>query len=84
MEVAVELKWKSPELFNVILLLLSIPNGTSELERIFSVVKAIKTKKRSKLSAKKLAQMLTIYYFFDLENYDRESLHSIFQGLLEE
>ena len=53
-EVALELRWKSNELFQVIMLLLSIPNGTSELERFFSVVKAIKTKKRSRLSAKKL------------------------------
>ena len=31
----------------MILLLLIIPNGTSELERIFSVIKALKSKKKT-------------------------------------
>ena len=81
-EIAKEMKWKSPELYDVIVLLLCIPNGTSELERIFSVIKAMKSKKRSKLKARKLAKMITIYYFFDLENYDKEELCNIFQEMM--
>ena len=82
-EIALEFRWKTNELFQVIMLLLCIPNGTSELERIFSVIKAIKSKKRSRLSAKKLAKMINIYYFFDLESYDKEALYEIFKALLE-
>ena len=74
-----ELRWQSEDLFNVIMLLLCIPNGTSELERIFSVIKGIKSKKRSKLSAAKLAKMLIIFYYFDDKNYDRDELHNIFR-----
>ena len=80
-EIALEMRWKSNELFQVIMLLVSIPNGTSELERIFSVVKAIKTKKRSRISAKKLAQMINIYYFLDFD-YDKEELRTTFKDLL--
>ena len=81
-EIAKELKWKSPELCNVITLLLCIPNGTSELERIFSVVKAMKTKKRSKLKASKLEKLLTIFYFLNLDNYDLNEVHQIFTELM--
>ena len=80
-QVCKELRWQSEDLFNVIMLLLCIPNGTSELERIFSVIKEIKSRKRSKLSAAKLAKMLPviIFYYFDDKNYDRDELHNIFR-----
>ena len=80
-EIAKELQWRSKELYEIITLLLCIPNGTSELERIFSVVKAMKSKKRSKLKAKKLEKMLTIYYFLDLEKYDKNEVFQIFKEL---
>jgi len=74
-EVAKEMKWKSPIIYELILLLLIIPNGTAELERIFSVVKAIKSKKRSRMKAKKLDDILMIYYYFcDVDKYDKEKL----------
>ena len=60
----------------------SIPNGTSELERIFSVIKAMKTKKRSKLKTSKLEKLLSIFYFLDLENYDLNEVHQIFTELM--
>ena len=81
-EIAREMQYKSKELFEVITLLLCIPNGTAELERIFSVVKAMKSKKRSKLKAKKLDKMMTIYYFLDLESYDINEVHEIFKQLM--
>ena len=81
-EIAREMQYKSKELFEVITLLLCIPNGTAELERIFSVVKAMKSKKRSKLKGKKLDNMMTIYYFLDLESYDINEVHKIFKQLM--
>lgn len=53
LKVAKELKWKSLILHEFILLLLIIPNGTSELERIFSFVKNA-NKKRSRSKPKKI------------------------------
>ena len=62
----------------MILLLLIIPNGTSELERIFSVIKALKSKKQSRMKAKKLEDLLMIYYYFpDAENYNKEELYAL-------
>ena len=79
-EIAKDLEWKSPLLHNLILLLLIIPNGTSELERILSVVKALKSKKRSRMKAKKLEDLLMIYYYFpDAENYNKEELYTLLQ-----
>ena len=77
-----EIKYASPDLYDVINLLLIIPNGTSELERIFSVVKAMKSKKRTKMKAWKLADMILIYYFLDLETYNKDSVYAIFQALM--
>ena len=81
-EVMKEIKYASPDLYDVINLLLIIPNGTSELERIFSVVKAMKSKKRTKMKAWKLADMILIYYFLDLETYNKDSVYAIFQALM--
>ena len=77
-EIAKELEWKSGLLYTLILLLLVIPNGTSELERVFSVIKQLKSKKRSRMKAKKLEDLLMIYYYFpDEENYNKEELHAL-------
>ena len=73
------------DLYQVLHLLLCIPNGTAELERIFSVVKTMKDKKRSRLKAKKLADMITIYYYLSLEEgFDEDALFKCFRDQLEE
>ena len=81
-EIMKEIKYTSPHLYDVINLLLIIPNGTSELERIFSAVKEMKSKKRTKMKAWKLADMILIYYFLDLETYNKDSVYAIFQTLM--
>ena len=55
-------------------------DSTSELERILSDVKALKSKKRSRMKAKKLEDLLMIYYYFpDAENYNKEELYTLLQ-----
>ena len=42
----------------------------------------MKSKKRTKMKAWKLADMILIYYFLDLETYNKDSVYAIFQALM--
>ena len=74
-----ELRSSTPSLAKVIELMIVIPSSTAEVERFFKVLKEMKSKKRNRLSAKKLRKMFLIYYFLDLENYDKERVHKLFE-----
>ena len=67
-----------PSLAKVIELMLIIPSSTAEVERFFKVLKEMKSKKRNRLSAKKLRKLFLIYHFLDLENYDKERVYERF------
>ena len=67
-----------PSLAKVIELMLIIPSSTAEVERFFKVLKEMKSKKRNRLSAKKLRKLFLIYHFLDLENYDKERVYELF------
>ena len=58
--------------------MLVIPSSTAEVERFFKIVKEMKSKKRNRLSSKKMHKMLMIYHFLDLETYDRERVYELF------
>jgi hypothetical protein len=77
-----ELRISTPSLAKVIELMLVIPSSTAEVERFFKVLKEMKSKKRNRLSAKKLRKMFMIFHFLDLENYDKERVFEIFQQKL--
>ena len=80
-EIMQDLRSRSAELHDVFHLLLIIPNGTAELERIFSVVKAMKSKARSKLKSWKLEAIIEIFYFVDL-NYSAEEVYALWNELM--
>ena len=44
----------------------------------FKILKEMRSKKRNRLSAKKLRKLFLIYHFLDLEQYDRERVHELF------
>ena len=67
-----------PSLAKVIELILVIPSSTAEVERFFKILKEMKTKKRNRLTAKKLRKLFLIYHFLDLDNYDRERVYALF------
>ena len=67
-----------PSLAKVIELMLVIPSSTAEVERFFKILKEMRSKKRNRLSAKKLRKLFLIYHFLDLEQYDRERVHELF------
>jgi len=74
-----DLRMSCESLAQVIELMLIIPSSTAELERFFKVLKEMKSKKRNRLSAKKLRKMFLIYHFLDLDNHDKERVHELFQ-----
>ena len=74
-----ELRISCPSLAQVIELMIIIPSSTAEVERFFKVLTEMKSKKRNRLSAKKLRKMFFIYHFVDLENYDKERVHKLFE-----
>ena len=67
-----------PDLYQVIELLLIIPNGTAEVERYFNLLKAMKSKKRNRLSASKAMKMFMVVYFLDLDDIDM-NLYELFE-----
>ena len=77
-----EIEIGCPNLAKVIELMLIIPSSTVEVERFFKVLKEMKSKKRNRLTAKKLKKIFMIYHFLDLENYDKEKMHEIFVKML--
>ncbi len=68
-----------PDLYQVIELFLIIPNGTAEVERYFKLLKAMKSKKRNRLSASKAMKMFMIAHFLDLDDIDMNRLYELFE-----
>ena len=72
---------RCPSLCKVLEFMLCVPNGTSELERIFKVLKSIKSKKRNSLSPEKLKKILKTRFFMDIETLDMKMLYKIFVSI---
>ena len=70
-----------PSLAITIMLLLVIPASNAGIEQMFSILKLMKPKNRSRMSAFVLRQRLRIASYFDVNNYDATKLYEKFHSL---
>ena len=70
-----------PSLAITIMLLLVIPASNAGIERMFSILKLMKPKNRSRMSVFVLRQRLRIASYFDVNNYDATKLYKKFHSL---